>query len=190
MDNLDDDNDDDDDGSNNEQSANYRDKPRLRFIDSYRFLQCSLAELAKSLPSDKLNVTRKEWSNLCEKDFNLLTQKGIYPYSYMNSWECLLETRLPPISSFYDELKDNNISKKEYKHAKMVWKTFNIQTLQEYTKIYLKTDVLLLADIFENFRRNCIALYELDPAHYITLPGYSWDCMLKYTQVEMTLHRH
>ncbi|XP_055309888.1 uncharacterized protein LOC129573423, partial [Sitodiplosis mosellana] len=181
------DNFDNDDDDANGDSANYRDKPRLRFIDSYRFLQCSLAELAKSLPSDKLNITRKEWSNLCEKDFNLVTMKGIYPYSYMNSWESLQETQLPPIESFYDELKDNNISKKEYAHAKKVWKTFNIQTLQEYTEIYLKTDVLLLADIFENFRYNCIKLYELDPAHYFTLPGYSWDCMLKYTRAEIEL---
>jgi len=81
----------------------------------------------------------------------------------MKSWKSLKEKQLPPIESFYDELNDNNITEKEYAHVQKVWKTFNIQTMQEYTEIYLKTDVLLLVDIFENFHQNCIKLYELDP---------------------------
>lgn len=178
---------DNDDNENDEYITNYREKPRFRFIDSYRFLQCSLAELAKSLPSDKLIITRKEWKKLREVKFNLLTTKGIYPYSHMKSWESLQERQLPPIESFYDQLHDNNISEKDYEHAQKVWREFNIQTMQEYTELYLKTDILLLADIFETFRFNSIKLYELDPVHYCTLAGYSWDCMLKYTRVELEL---
>lgn len=167
--------------------AGYREKARLRFIDSYRFLQCSLAKLAETLPMDKLNITRAQWAELNEDELKLLTKKGVYPYSYMNSWEKLKETQLPTINSFYDELNECHITLADYEHAKTVWNTFDIRTLQEYTEIYLKTDVLLLADIFENFRDNCIRIYGLDPSHYYTLPGYSWDCMLKHTQVEIEL---
>ncbi|XP_055308704.1 uncharacterized protein LOC129572714 [Sitodiplosis mosellana] len=165
----------------------YREKLRLRFIDSYRFLQCSLAKLAESLPSDKLNITRRQWANLSDSEFQLLTKKGVYPYVYIDSWDKLNETQLPAKELFYDDLNDCEITDEQYNHAQNVWHTFGIQTLREYTDHYLKTDILLLADIFENFRDNCINLYELDPAHYYTLPGYSWDCMLKYTNVEIEL---
>lgn len=57
----------------------------------------------------------------------------------------------------------------------------------EYSDLYLKIDVLLLADVFEHFRENCKIVYGLDPAHYYTTPGLSWDAMLKYTNVELEL---
>lgn len=171
----------------NENDKKYRDNLRLRFIDSYRFLQCSLAKLAQYLPSDKQVITRKEWKHLSEHDFHLSTQKGVYPYTYMNSWEKFNEKKLPNKKDFYDDLNDCDISDEQYEFAQNVWDTFNIESMREYTSLYLKTDVLLLADIFENFRDNCINLYELDPAHYFTLPGYSWDCMLKQTHVQVEL---
>ena len=68
-----------------------------------------------------------------------------------------------------------------------MWNGFSIQTLGEYSDLYLKTDVLLLADVFENFRSASIASYELDPAHYCMLPTFTWDAMLKYTRVELEL---
>lgn len=105
----------------------------------------------------------------------------------MDSWEKLREQQLPSREQFYDDLNDRKISEKEYAFAQEVWNTFNIHSMQEYTQLYLKTDVLLLTDIFENFRDSSITLYELDPAHYYTLPGYSWDCMLKYTGVRIEL---
>ncbi|XP_031633745.1 uncharacterized protein LOC116347323 [Contarinia nasturtii] len=162
-------------------------KLRLTFIDSFRFLQCGLAKLAENLPPDQLKITRKQWENLNEEQFNLLTQKGVYPYEYMDSWNKLNDTQLPPQENFYSDLTNCSISDEQYAFAQTVWDTFNIQTMREYTDIYLKTDVLLLADIFEKFRDSCIKLYELDPAHYYTLPGYSWDCMLRYTGVEIEL---
>lgn len=160
---------------------------KLRFIDSFRFLQCSLGKLAKYLPNDMKCITRKEWQTLNNDEFELLTMKGVYPYSYMDNWDKMNKTELPTIHEFFDSLNDKSISDEEYEHAKIVWRTFNIQSMREYTELYLKTDVLLLADIFENFRQNCIKLYELDPAHYFTLPGYSWDCMLKTTNVRIEL---
>lgn len=160
---------------------------KLRFIDSLRFLQCSLGKLAKFLPNDKKCITRKEWKTLNDDEFELLTMKGVYPYSYMDGWDKMNKTELPTIHEFFDSLNGEPITDEEYEHAKTVWRTFNIQSMREYTELYLKTDVLLLADIFENFRQNCIKLYELDPAHYFTLPGYSWDCMLKTTKVRIEL---
>lgn len=169
------------------QKRNHRETLRLRFIDSCKFLQCSLAKLAEGLPSNRLRITRKEWSHLGEEDFRLLTVKGVYPYAYMDSWEKLEETQLPSQADFDDDFNDSKISDEQYSFAKKVWDRFHIKSLREYTNLYLKTDVLLLADIFENFRDNSIKIHELDPAHYLTLPGYSWDCMLKYTKVRVEL---
>ena len=68
-----------------------------------------------------------------------------------------------------------------------MWKTFDIKTLGEYHDLYLKTDVLLLTDVFENFRSTCLEFYKLDPAHYFTSPGLSWDAMLKMTGINLQL---
>ena len=109
-----------------------------------------------------------------------LKKKGIYPYDYMDCFEKLSETALPPIESFYSELNDNSISEDE--HAQNIWKTFNMETMREYHDLYLKTDVLLLADVFENFRNVCLENYKLDPAWYYTVPGHAWDAALKVTK--------
>ena len=88
---------------------------------------------------------------------------------------------------FYSSLSDEGITDDDYKHAQQVWDTFNCSTLGDYHDIYLETDVLLLADVFENFRRTALSTYKLDPAHYYTLPGYSWDALLKLTNVSLEL---
>ena len=88
---------------------------------------------------------------------------------------------------FYSSLSDEGITDSDYQHAKQVWDTFNCKDLGDYHDLYLKTDVLLLADVFENFRKTAMATYGLDPAHYLTLPGYSWDALLKCTNVSLEL---
>ena len=105
----------------------------------------------------------------------------------MASYDKLNDTRLPPREAFHNRLNDSDVSESDYAHATNVWNGFSIQTLGEYSDLYLKTDVLLLADVFENFRGASIASYELDPAHYCTLPAFTWDAMLKYTRVELEL---
>ena len=119
--------------------------------------------------------------------FKLLKRKGIYPYDYMDCFERLSETTLPPIESFYSELNKSGISEDNYTHAQNVWETFEMETLQDYHDLYLKTDVLLLADVFENFRDVCQENYGLDPAWYYTAPGLAWDAALKVTKVELEL---
>ena len=120
-------------------------------------------------------------------DINLLLQKGFYPYEYMDSFDRFQETELPPIGKFYSSLSDESISKKDYQHAQEVWKTFNCENLGDYHDLYLKTDVTLLTDVFQTFRRTCMNAYKLDPLNYYTAPGLSWDALLKYTAIELEL---
>ena len=116
----------------------------------------------------------------------LLTRKGVYPYDYVSSIERFSETQLPPKSEFYSRLNDD-ISDADYQHALNVWNTFQCQTIRDYNDLYLKSDVLLLADVFESFRKICFRHYNLDPAHYYTSPGLAWDACLKTTGQELQL---
>ena len=97
------------------------------------------------------------------------------------------ETMLPDKHHFYNRLNDEHISDEKYAHAQNIWNTFDCTTMRDYHDLYLKTDIFLLADIFENFREMCLKSYGLDPVHYYSLPGLSWDAALKYTEVELEL---
>ncbi|KYN06789.1 hypothetical protein ALC62_02255, partial [Cyphomyrmex costatus] len=147
----------------------------------------SLDKLAFYLDKDKLKIVRSEFSSLSDEDFNLLIRKGVFPYEYVDCVEKLNDTRLPPRKSFHSSLTGDTVSESDYAHAVNVWKRFSVRTLGEYSDLYLKTDVLLLTDVFENFRESCVASYGLDPAHYYTLPGFTWDAMLKHTRVKFEL---
>ena len=114
-----------------------------------------------------------------EEDLTLMTQKGVYPYEYMNSFERFQEPQLPPKDVFYSSLTEEDISEVDYTHAERVFKHFNITDLRDYHNFCLLTDVLLLADVFENFRDVCLQLYGLDPGHKYTYPGLSWQAALK-----------
>ena len=143
-----------------------------------------LDNLVNNLPkNDFYNVKRYYMGN----KLSLLTRKGVYPYEYMDSLERLKETQLPPREAFYSRLNDEGFSDKDYHHAHKVWKTFEMKTLKDYHNLYNQVDVLLLADVFENFRDICIKNYKLHPAHYYTAPGLAWDAALKITKVELEL---
>ena len=158
-------------------------KFEIRFIDSFKFLQTSLTNLVSNLqPSDFSNLQKNVKTNS-----SLLTRKGVYPYDYVTSIEKLQETKFPPKEAFYSILYNEEISDKDYQHALNVWNTFDCQTLQDYHDLYLKSDVLLLADVFENFRKTCLKYYKLDPCHYDTAPGLAWDACLKLTKQELQL---
>ena len=105
----------------------------------------------------------------------------------MDSWARFSETSLPDKQMFYSKLNDKHITEDEYAQAQKVWETFECKTLGDYHDLYVKTDVALLADVFENFRKLCLEQYGLDPAHYFTSPGLSWDALLKKTRVELEL---
>lgn len=158
---------------------------KLRFIDSFQFMACALETLASNLPNEQ-KVLLKQYFHK-EELFNLVTKKGVFPYDYITSIDKLSETKLPSKEQFYSKLYNKGISDEDYNHAQTVWNTFECKNLKDYHNIYLVTDVLLLADIFESFRKTCITYYELDPAHYFTAPGFAWDCMLKMTNVNLEL---
>ncbi|CAI2194857.1 5565_t:CDS:1, partial [Funneliformis geosporum] len=105
---------------------------------------------------------------------------GVYPYEYIDSQDRFLETELPPIHEFHGILS-GKITQEDYLHAQKVWKEFGCKNLGEYHDLYLKTDVLLLTDIWTAFRKTSTKYYELDPSHYVSAPSLSWDAMLKMT---------
>ena len=126
----------------------------------------------------------------CNNDldkFIMLLRKGVYPYEYIDEWDKFSEKVLPGKDSFYSNLTLENISEIDYAHANNVFKKFNINNLGEYHELYVRSDTLLLADIFENFRQSCLENYELDPAHFVSLPGLVWQACLKKTYVELEL---
>ena len=175
----------------------------LRFIDSLNFLLASLDSLVEVKVKEVKEATSElkdrelKYKEKIKEEFkitstlsngsDLLYKKGIYPYEYMDSFEKFSETSLPKKEDFYSKLNDEHITEDEYAHAKEVWKTFDCKTLGDYHDLYVKTDVALLADVFENFRKLCLQQYGLDPAHYFTSPGLSWDALLKKTGVELEL---
>ncbi|XP_072051648.1 uncharacterized protein [Amphiura filiformis] len=158
-------------------------KHEIRFLDSFKFLSAGLGTHVDNLSS--LPEITKFFKD--DEKLQLLLRKGVYPYDYVNSLEKLRETSLPPKEAFYSKLIDAEISDKDYQHARNVWNTFGMKTMREYHDLYLKSDVLLLADVFENFRKTSLKNYELDPCWYYTAPGLSYDGMLKTTGVRLEL---
>ena len=154
----------------------------LCFIDSLNFLQGSLDSLVSATPKESLKLT-----TMISKGSELLFKKGIYPYEYMDSWGRFEETSLPNKEKFYSKLNDENITDDEYEHAQAVWEAFGCKTLGDYHDLYVKTDVALLVDVFENFRNLFLKKYGLDPANYYPSPGLSWDALLKKTGIEREL---
>ena len=159
-------------------------KQQLRFIDSYKFMPSSLDKLVENLDKHCCVNTGKFYKG---KQLSLLMRKGVYPYEYASSCERFNDEQLPPKEAFYSKLTDECISDDDYKHAHAVWDEFGMKTFKDYHDLYNKSDVLLLADVFENFRDVCMKNYQLDPAWYYTAPGLAWDACLKKTGVELEL---
>ena len=127
---------------------------------------------------------------LCNGDLNkfiLLLRKVVYPYEYMDNWERFDETSLPDKESFYSSLNMENIDDVDHRHGDNVFKKFKLKNLGEYHHLYVQSDTLLLADVFENFSNMWIKVYELDPAHFLSLPGLAWEACLKKTNVKLEL---
>ena len=156
----------------------------LNFIDSFQFMISSLDKLVSNLAKEAFKYTSEEFIG---KKFNLMSRKGVYPYDYMDCFEKFDQTDLPTKEQFYSILNDQHVTNGEYDHARRVWEMFGIKTIGEYHDLYLKSDVLLLADVFKSFRKTCLQYYKLDPCHYFSSLGLSWDAMLKMTDIELEL---
>ena len=169
-----------------DKEGNEKDKLiELRFIDSFKFMASRLDSLTSNLVRGGIKLFG--FDDYDESQYNLLTRKGIYPYEYMLSWDKFEESQLPPIEAFYSSLNMNNISEDDYQHAQRVWDAFGIRNLGDYHNLYLQTNIILLANMFEAFRDACLEHYSLDPAHFCTSPGLAWKACLRKTGVRLEL---
>ena len=141
----------------------------------------------------KFDEKLKEWfsntyklSNHDNNKFILLLQKGVYSYGYMDVWEKFNET-LPEKDDFYNHLNMEDITDADYVHAKRVCKDFEIKNLGEYHDLYVQSNTLLLADVFENFRNMYLKIYELNPAKFLSVPALACQAALKRTKVKLDL---
>ena len=136
--------------------------------------------------------------NICYQNFHLINQKlklkrkDVLPYEWVDSYEKVNYQELPPKKYFYSSIKDakkdndnGHISDNQYSHLINIWQEINFSTFRDFHNHYLRKVVLLLANVFEKFISACIKNYDLDPCHYLSAPGLSWDAMLKITKVEL-----
>ena len=155
---------------------------KIKFLDSYRFMSTSLSNLVSNLSEG--------FHEFCNRDLNkfiLLLRKGVCPYEYMGSWQRFDETSLPDKEAFYSNLNMEDITNVDYRHGKAVFEYLINKNLGDCHELYVQTNTLLLADVFENFRNMCIEVYELDPAHFLSAPGLAWQTCLKKTDEKLEL---
>ena len=148
--------------------------------------------MSSSLDSLVNNLARGGNEFFCFDEYNehqreLLIRKGMYPYEYIDSWDRFEEMNLPSKDSFYSALSMSGVSETDYEHARKIWREFGINNMGEYHHLYLKTDVILLANVFEAFRNVCLNNYGLDPAHFYTAPRLAWKACLKKTGIRLEL---
>ena len=155
----------------NEEGKEVNVKRELRFIDSLTFMASSLDKLSSNLKMDQFVNLKKYYSG---NQLSLLLIKGVYPYDYVDCLKKLDETSLPTKEAFYSKLTGKGITDEDYQHAHTVRKEFNTESMNDYNKLYNLSDVLLLADIFENFKSISMNHYGLDPAWYFSAPGLAW----------------
>ena len=145
-------------------------------------MNSSLDKIVKNLGDEGFKCLGEVFSG---GKLELVKKEGIYPYEYFNSFKKFRESKLPDIDCFLSSLKDCCVSEKEYQTTCNVWKVFKIKNLGEYHDLYLKTDVLLLCNVFEKFISFCLKDYGLDPCHYFSSPRLSWNAMLKMTGIQL-----
>ena len=164
----------------------------LVFIDSMEFMNSSLDKLTKNLSDKDFKYLVEEFGF---KNLEILKQKDAYPYEYMNNFERSNEKKLRARKYFFSSTKkgkigdngkisDGQISIKDYLTCEKFWNKFGMKNMGDYHDRYLKKDVLLLTDVFEKFIDTCLEFYELDPCHYFSAPGLSWDAMVKMTEIK------
>ena len=158
-----------------------------------QFMNYGLDKLVKNLSHEEFQNFVKEFGF---ENLELLKQKDAYPHEYMNTFERFNEEKLPARKYFfsstkkgkigdYGKISDGHISVKNYLTFKKIWDKFSMKNMGDYHDHYLKKDVLFLADVFEKFTSTCLTFYGLDPCHYFSSPGLSWDAKLKMTGVRL-----
>ena len=162
---------------------------RCKYLDSKRFLNAPLESLVESAiaetGSDAFKYLRQFVSN---EHIELFTKKTVFCHDYFDGPERLKETSLPPKNEFKDLCDDEEISDTDYEHVQRVWTAMKMSTMQDYLETYLLTEVLLLADVLSLFRNSMIDAFGLDPMHYYSLSGFSFDCALRRTETKLELY--
>ena len=154
----------------------------IRFIDSYRFLSSGLDSLVKNLNEDDFKILKKEFPD----KWQFLNKKLAYPYEYFNNIDDYKKTvHNLENKDFFSKLKNKCPDDKEIDRTREIIKKFNIKTGKELTELYLKSDVILLADVFEKFIKISIEEYGINPLYCVSLPGYTWQCGMKYTGINL-----
>ena len=148
----------------------------------------SLEKLAENL-YDKEDKYKHFHSlkSIYPEHYDLLCKKGFYPYEWVDNINKLDNVGLPPIEAFNNRLTQSTATPENYKHAQKVYDALNCKSFRDYHLTYLQCDVLLLADVFEQFRKVCMNYYKLDPANYLSAPSLAWDAMLLKTDIKLDL---
>ena len=159
----------------------------LRFLDSIQFLPSSLDKLVSNLLLSGVDNFKAMHNHFDKKLVEPLLAKGIFPYSYISDFNKFKEEQLPPIECFYNDMTNEHLSENEYKRAQSIWNILNIKNLGEYHDLYVLCDTLLLADVFEAYRKLSLQEDNLDPLNFYSSPSLSWGACLKYTNVSLEL---
>ena len=154
----------------------------IRFIDSYRFLSESLDKLVKNLDEDDFKFLNKEFPD----KWQYLNKKLAYPYQYFKN----IDHYKNPVDNlkkedFFSKLKNECPDDDEIERTKEIFKLFDIKNGEEITKLYCKSDVILLADVIEKFFKVSFEKYGINPLYCVSLPGYTYECALKYTDIKL-----
>ncbi|XP_045600643.2 uncharacterized protein [Procambarus clarkii] len=160
----------------------------LLFLDSLALLNGSLGRIAKDhIDSGKPTTFTLAMLQGVNKAAipKLLNGKQAFCYDYLSSMSVLDEPRLPSRDKFYNTLKDEELSEKEYKQALEIFDLAQCHNIGEYLILYLKVNTGLLADVFTVWRDTLLTLYKLDISHYISLPSFAWDAFLLKSKVEL-----
>ncbi|CAH0385877.1 unnamed protein product [Bemisia tabaci] len=155
----------------------------IKFNASFRFLPVSLDKLVQTIPRESFVRTKK--LTRTDNEFDMVCRKTPFPYDYVDNPAKLDKARPPPRVAFFNTLTQTQISEEEYERSLQGWQTFNFRNLGEYSDFYLRLDVCLLSDVFEEFRLFGMKNYGLDCANYFTLPGFAFDAFLKVTKAKI-----
>lgn len=159
---------------------------KLEFLDSYSFLQGSLAQMTDTLVASgkKLNILKHSELYETGEEKELLLRKGVFPYEFCSSLEKMRNCQgLPEKTDFYNSLTNTDVSDEDYQHAEKVYKVFKCSHMLDYMMLYVQLDTVLLCEVFLQFRKVMISNFCLDPCRYRTLPSFAFSCMLRKTMV-------
>ena len=160
-------------------------KYSLKLLDMCNFIKGSLSKLSKFLEDENKIITKEHFKD----NFELLNEKTCFPYEFITK-ENIYNENLPLFEDFYSSLKLDNITKEDYDKTLEIYKKLNCNNIKEYLDIYLKLDICLQTDIFNEFRNTIWNKFEIDCSKYITSCSLSLDLMLKYTKVKIELIRN